>query len=137
MTKPKKQSAKRPASSGAPKKNGASKKAGRSRQPEEAPEEHPALRGEQVTIGLDETERDEELEGWARELDRAQDNWAAWGRSATVLKEKIDVRLQSAGLKHYYNGGVEIRASAKDPKTNITVTIHTPQAVPANAKAGA
>lgn len=113
-----------------PPKEAAPKKERRAKPPEDAPEVHPSMRGEQVSIGLDETPRDEELEAWARELDKAQDNWAAWGRSATVLKEKIDVRLKSAGLAHYYNGGVEVRASAKDPKTNITVTIHTPQAVP-------
>lgn len=96
-------------------------------------EEHPAMRGEQLAIGVDETPHDKELDEWGRELKRAQGNWAAWGRSATVLTEKIDTRMQSKGIKHYYSKGVELRAKATDPKTKIEVVIHDPTPAPSKA----
>lgn len=129
MGRSKKPPAKRPATNGAPKKNGKRGKTANAA----PPEVHPALRGEQQTIGLDETPHDPDLEAWGRELKKAQSNWAAWGRSATVLTEKIDTRMSTLGLKHYWHGGVELKAKATDPKTKIEVVIHDPEPVPAKA----
>lgn len=132
MSKTKKQPAKRPATNGAP-KNG---KAAKAKAPDVKPIAHPGMKGEQTSIALTLTPADPEIERIARDYDAAKKQCGAWGRSVSVLKEQLRVKMTAKKLPHYYNNGVEVRGKPKDDTPDYGVTIHDPQPAPtASAKA--
>lgn len=88
-----------------------------------AAEDHPVLGGEQSILPGTESPENKEIEKTATDLDKAKRNYAAWGRTAGVLNERLVGLMHAEGTEHYWRNGVEVNIKASDPKEKAEVTI--------------
>ena len=56
-------------------------------------------------------------------LAKARRNYAAWGRTASVMDERVVGLMKGKGIDHYFRNGIEVSLKVTDPKEKAQVTV--------------